>query len=169
MNHMYIYMTTGTYSFLSKIKEKHPMESMFLMQNIDNALLLHESDQPSVFKTPRSFQVIESIGAFENKGIVIMNTIPVIEEERPLLEYRFTHMKTLFENHSGFSAVRFLRTLKSDAYVILSLWKNDKSYIDWEESTSYTTFKKEITTSSSPANLLIGSAYVTKYFIPKDN
>ncbi|MED3551469.1 antibiotic biosynthesis monooxygenase [Cytobacillus praedii] len=165
---MYIYMTTGTYNFLNKIKEKHPGESMFLMQNIENALLLHESDQPSVFKTPRSFQVIDSAGALENKGIVVMNMIPVIEEERPLLEYRFNHIKSLFDKHNGFSAIRFLRPLKSDAYVILSLWQNEKSYVNWENSASYTTFKKEISTPAKPANLLIGSAYVTKYFIPEE-
>lgn len=165
---MNIYMTTGTYNFLYKIKEKHPGESMFLMQNIDNALLLHESDQPSVFKTPRSFQVIDSIGVLENKGIVVMNTIPVIEEERPLLEYRFNHIKSLFEKHNGFSAIRFLRPLKSDGYVILSIWQNEKSYVNWENSSSYTTFKKELSTPAKPANLLIGSAYVTKYFIPEE-
>lgn len=165
---MNIYMTTGTFNFLAKIKEKHPSKSMFLMQNIENALLLHESDQSSIFKTPRSFQVIESIGTLENKGIAIMHTIPVIEEERPLLEHRFHHLRTLLENHRGLSAIRFLRPLKGDAYIILSLWQNEKSYADWENSASYAAFKKEIASFNNPTNLLIGSAYVTKYFIPED-
>lgn len=168
MKRMNIYMTTGTFNFLAKIKEKHPRESMFLMQNSENALLLHESDQSSIFKTPRSFQVIESIGTLENKGIAVMHTIPVIEEERPLLEHRFHLLRTLLENHRGLSAIRFLRPLKGDAYIILSLWQNEKSYADWENSASYAAFKKEVASFNNPANLLIGSAYVTKYFIPED-
>ncbi|WP_180968087.1 antibiotic biosynthesis monooxygenase family protein [Cytobacillus massiliigabonensis] len=165
---MYVYMTTGTYNFLYKIKDKHHGESMFLMQNIENALLLHESNQSSIFKTPRSFQVIDSNGIFENKGIVVMNTIPITEEERPLLEHRFHQLKTLLKNQRGLSAIRFLRPLKGSDYVILSLWQNEKSYADWENSTSFAAFKKELETFNNPANLLIGSAYVTKYFIPEN-
>ncbi|MFE8696291.1 antibiotic biosynthesis monooxygenase family protein [Cytobacillus sp. FJAT-53684] len=167
---MNIHLTSGTFDFLFKMKKKHLAESMILMQNIDNAVLLHETTKSSVFNTPRSFQVLDSFGPLENRGYVVMNNIPVTEEERPLFEYRLKNIKNLFQNLKGFLAIRILQPLKSDTYIVLTLWQNEKAYMDWEHSASYDMFMNEVEMNLSfkTAQLLIGSSYITKYFIPEE-
>ena len=99
-----------------------------------------------------------------------MNNIPVTEEERPLFEYRLKNIKNLFQNLKGFLAIRILQPLKSDTYIVLTLWQNEKAYMDWEHSASYDMFMNEVEMNPSfkTAQLLIGSSYVTKYFIPEE-
>ena len=46
---MNVYITTGTYDFLKKLKDKHSNETIFIMQNGENTLLLHETSGKTVF------------------------------------------------------------------------------------------------------------------------
>ena len=96
---MNVYMTTGTYTFLKTIKEKHANEIIFLMQNGQTALLLHETSGKTVFASPRRYEVVDGKGTIQNKGFVVMNHIPVTEEGRPLIEYRFKNQVGVIETN----------------------------------------------------------------------
>lgn len=165
---MKIFITSGTYDFLNRIKNKHPNEDMLLMQNNENTVLVHETERKTVFNMPRSFEVIESFGSLaSNTEFAVMNYIPLTEEERPLFEYRFKNSHALLQNQPGFLALRILRPLKANVYVILTLWQSETTSKDWQASPSYTTFFSDIKTSSSSLQLFSGGSYTKYYFLSK--
>lgn len=133
---MNVYITTGTHEFLQKLMDRHTDEKMILMQGKD-AMLLHETNGESVFESPRKYEIVDQSGELENKGYVVFNNIPVTDEGRPLFEYRFKNRAGLIEEVPGFTAIRVLRPLKSDTYVIMTLWEDERNFIAWQESEQY--------------------------------
>ena len=134
---MNVYITTGTYDFLKKLKDKHSNETIFLMQNGENTLLLHETSGKTVFAAPRRYEVVDEKGTISEKGFVVMNNIPVTDEGRPLLEYRFKNRVGLIESEPGFIAIRVLRPIKSDTYIILTVWEKESYFLKWTKSNSF--------------------------------
>src|SRR5690606_30465632 len=65
---MNLFMTTGTYDFMKKMREKHPNETMVLMQGENTTLLLHETEGKTIFQTPRRYEVVDGTGTFKEKG-----------------------------------------------------------------------------------------------------
>jgi heme oxygenase (mycobilin-producing) len=165
---MNIYMTTGTYDFLKLIKDKHSAERMFLMQNAENALLLHETNDKTVFSSPRKFEVIESVGNISEEGYVVMNNIPVTQEGRPIFEYRFKNRAGMIEKEPGFIAFRVLRPLNSDTYVIFTEWDTQSSFKNWQSSNSFQKAHGKASgepTVDATKKIFSGSSYVTKYYL----
>ena len=164
-----IHITSGTYDFLIKIKHKHSNDIMLLMQNNENTVLIHETERKTVFSMPRSFEVIESFGTLiENAQYAVMTNIPLTEEDRPLFEYRFKNSHALLRNLPGFIALRILRPLKANIYVILTLWQNEKSFKDWQASPSYLAFFQDTNSASKSLHLFSGDSYTKYYFINKE-
>lgn len=162
---MNIYMTTGTYEFLKTKKDKHGQERMFLMQNPENSLLLHETNGKTVFNSPRKFEVIDSRGEILEDGFVVMNNIPVTEEGRPVFEYRFKNRAGMVEREPGFIAIRVLRPLNSDTYVIFTEWESQIAFKNWQASSSFQQAHKNPGADHVDTNKKIfsGSSYVTQY------
>ena len=164
-----IYITSGTYDFLIKIKHKHSNEIMLLMQNNENTVLIHESERKTVFSMPRSFEVIESFGLLnQNAEYAVMTNIPLSEEEIPLFEYRFKNSHALLQNQPGFIALRILRPLKANMYVILTLWQSEKSFKDWQTTPSYQSFFQDTNSASKSLHLFSGDSFTKYYFITKE-
>ena len=165
---MNIYMTTGTYDFLNSIRKKHANEKMSIMQNAEGALLLHETNGDTVFSTPRSYEVVDSAGEFGSTAYVVMNNIPVTKEGRPLFEYRFNNRARMVENVPGFQAIRVLRPLSNDTYIILTVWDAADDFLNWQSSKSYEKAHEKRGTEKgidTVPNIFSGSSYVTKYSI----
>jgi heme oxygenase (mycobilin-producing) len=165
---MNVYMTNGTYDFLKSKKDTLPNETIFLMQNAETTLLLHETPGKTVFASPRRYEVVDGKGEISNKGFVVMNNIPVTDEGRPLIEYRFKNRAGLIEKEPGFIAIRVLRPIKSDTYVILTVWEKESDFIKWTNSKSFhqAHSKQEEAkqqTSTSPVNIFSSAPYVKKY------
>jgi len=168
---MKIYMARGTYDFLKKIKKKHSNENMVAMQNTESALLIHETAGASIFKEPRSYEVIDSSGTFNDAGFAVLNNIPVTDEGRPLFEHRFKNRAGLIENEPGFTAIRVLRPLESNTYIILTLWKDEKSFKNWQNSKAYEKAHEKRGTESGidkTPNIFSSPSYVTQYYIPEE-
>jgi heme oxygenase (mycobilin-producing) len=169
---MNVFMTGGTFDFLVKIKESHADESMLLMMKEDNALLLHETENSTVFKEPRSYEVLDSVGAFEKARFVVMNNIPVSDEGRPLFEHRFKNRDRSVEKMPGFVAIRVLRPLSSDTYVIATFWEDESNFEGWKKSDSFGKSHQKSAPNSdgglSPKKMFSGSSYVTKYYLPEE-
>ncbi|MCA1056460.1 antibiotic biosynthesis monooxygenase [Rossellomorea aquimaris] len=162
-----LYMTTGTHEYLAKIMNEHPEEKMILMRE-SSALLVHETDGESVFESPRSYEVIDEAGALERTGYAIFNNIPVTDEGRPLFEYRFKNRARLIEEVPGFSAIRVLRPLDSDTYVIMTIWEDRKSFLGWQESKQYEKAHAKRGTEEgidSKKEIFPRASYVTEYEI----
>jgi heme-degrading monooxygenase HmoA len=164
---MNIYMTTGTYEFLKTIKEKHSEEKMFLMQNAENSLLLHETSGKTVFSSPRKFEVIDAKGEIQEDGFVVMNNIPVAEEGRPIFEHRFKNRAGLIEKEPGFLAIRVLRPLNSDTYVIFTEWETERAFKDWQASSSFQQAHKKPEKENMDTNKKIfsGPSYIKQYYL----
>ncbi|MDE3838137.1 antibiotic biosynthesis monooxygenase [Bacillus methanolicus] len=166
---MNLYITSGTYEYLKTLKEKHPSEYIILMQNSENSLLLHETEGKSVFKEPRKYEVIDSSGTFENAGFAVLNHIPVTDEGRPVFEYRFKNRSRSIENQPGFAAIRVLRPLSSNTYIILTLWENEQGFERWQKSKAFEKAhdKKETDVGVEKQKIFSGPSYITKYVIPE--
>jgi heme oxygenase (mycobilin-producing) len=160
---MNIYITTGSYEFLRLIKEKHPNEAFVLMENTEHALLLHETNGSTVFKTSRKYEVFESNGPLTEKGFVVLNHVPVTEEGKPLFEHHIKNKLGL-----GMNSLRMLRPLSSDVYIILTIWENELDYKTWQKSKAYTDafmlVKSELGIAPT-TNLFSSNPYTSTYFI----
>jgi heme-degrading monooxygenase HmoA len=168
---MNVFMTTGTYGYLLKVKEKHEGEAMVLMMDEDTALLLHETSGETVFKEPRRYEVVDGAGTYEKARFVVMNNIPVAEEGRPLFEHSFKNRDRSIDQMPGFVGIRILRPLSSDTYVILTLWKDESDFERWKQSDSFSKSHQKAAFGSEaahpPKKIFAGASYVKKYYIPE--
>ncbi|CAM4061353.1 antibiotic biosynthesis monooxygenase family protein [Lederbergia lenta] len=167
---MYTYITSGTYEFLKKLENQYPEEKITLMQNINTALLWHETTEATIFQSPRKYEVINSIGDIAAHGFVVCHNIPVSDEGRPVFEYRFTSHHKYAQNESGFLATRLLRPLSSDTYIIMTMWKDKAAFEAWEETAG---FKKEqynlnSVKSTENINLFSGAAYISTFIVDEE-
>ena len=166
---MNIFFTGGTDLFLKKLIEDHPNEVLLFMQNEGAFLLVHETEGNSFFKEPRKYEVIKSLGEFADEGFAVFNHIPVSDEGRPLFEYHFKNFIGEIENEPGFIAIRVLRPLSGDTYVIFTLWENDRFYKSWKTFNSFehvhsNKVEKEIS-KKQKSKLFPRPSFVTKYTI----
>lgn len=162
---MNLFMTTGTYEYMKKMRDKHPEENMVVMQGENTTLILHETEGKSIFQTPRRFEVVDGTGEFKEKGFFVFNNIPVTEEGRPIFEHRFKNRAGAIENEPGYVAFRVLRPLDSDTYVVLTEWESPVFFEKWKESQAFSKAhsKSENAAPAKPVNIFSGSSYVTTY------
>jgi heme oxygenase (mycobilin-producing) len=169
---MKIHFTSGTYDYLKRLIEEHPNEELLFLQNEDAFLLVHETEGDSFFKEPRKYEVINSSGTFPDKGFAVFNHIPVSDEGRPLFEYQSKNYIGFIENEPGFMAIRVLRPLSSDTYVIFTLWENELAYKNWKTSNSFEKVYLNKDEKSIPKKqkykLYPHPPFITKYSIVKD-
>lgn len=161
---MYVYITSGTYEFLKEIKSKHKKENLVLMENLEKTVLLQETEsKKTVFASPRKFEVIDQRGELPEQGFVVLDNIPVREEDRPSFEHRYKKRADTIEKESGFIALRILRPLNSDTYVILTVWQNESSSSSWKKHFSSSADKSINTWQDLNKNIFSGPPYVNQY------
>lgn len=167
---MNIFITSGTYPFLQLKKEKYPNETMLLMQNNEQALLLHETQGSTLFQTPRSYEVIDAIGTLSDEGFVAMHYFPVTDEGVPVFEHHIKqNIKSLLSNR-GFVAYRLLKPKKKDSYLILTGWEKEVHYRDWIKMPSYTNLFNQDNSIGVDGSLLLLSPgkYVSTYYLVRE-
>jgi heme oxygenase (mycobilin-producing) len=166
---MKIYFTSGTENYLTALIEEYPKEVLVLMQNETSCLLIHETEEDSLFKEPRKYEVVSSSGPLMiPTALAVFHHIPVTEEGRPLFEYYFKNIIVALEQEQGFKAIRVCRPFSSDTYVILTLWTNAEAF---RQSTIASSFKdayvKGQKTEEAHKKIRISSrpSFMTKYYI----
>lgn len=166
---MNFYITSGTGDYLQRFKEKHPDQKMILLTNNEASILVHETEGASLFNEPRKYEVIDSTGSLGEEGFAVLNNIPVTDEGRPLFEDRFLNRPKMIENEPGFSAIRVLRPLSSNTYIILTVWENEVSFENWKKSKAFEgSHKKQGADSGvdeSKPKIFESASYVSKYYI----
>lgn len=163
---MNIYITGGTVDYLSKLRESQQNGNFLLMKDDEEyAHLLHEIDGDSIFKEGREYEVIDGVGELQEDGFAILNNIPVSDEGRSMFEYRFKNRARLIENEEGFIAIRVLRPINSDTYVIFTLWRNEADFTKWQTSKSFAEAHKNRGTSEGidQQSIFPRPSYVSKY------
>ncbi|CAM3778269.1 antibiotic biosynthesis monooxygenase family protein [Mesobacillus thioparans] len=166
---MNLFITSGTADFLLKLKEKHQGENMVLMNSNESSILVHETEGKTLFSSPRKYEVIDSAGTLGREGFAVFNNIPVTDEGRPLFEDRFLNRPRMIENEPGFVAIRVLRPLSSNTYIILTIWENESSFENWQKSKAYAHAHKNRGTETgidgAKPNIFESASYVSKYYI----
>ncbi|MFY0760282.1 antibiotic biosynthesis monooxygenase [Metabacillus dongyingensis] len=162
---MNFYVTFGTADYLAKTASEYQNEKMLLMQNEDKGILLHESDATSLFKEPKKYEVLDGAGDFQKGSYAVLNNIPVSDEGKPLFEQRFKERARMIEGEPGFVAIRVLRPVNDDTYVILTLWEDESSFRNWQQSRSFEQAHKKRGTSAGAdqKSIFPRPSYVTTY------
>jgi heme oxygenase (mycobilin-producing) len=167
---MNMYITTGTWDYLKRIESKFPEEMMVIMVNENGALLVHETNGPSVFKEPRKYEVIDSAGQITKNGFAVLNHIPVTEEGRPLFEYEMKGKASIVKKESGFIAIRILRPLSSRTFIILTIWESEIDFQKWQNSKSFLNVhikNGSIKGIDLQPKIFTSGSYVSIYTIPE--
>lgn len=95
------------------------------------------------------YDVLDAVGEFKGQpGYIVCNNISVTDEGRPVFENRFKNRAGLIENEPGFQAIRVLRPLSNDTYVILTMWETEQNFKDWTESRSFENAHKKTSCTS---------------------
>ncbi|WP_071396025.1 antibiotic biosynthesis monooxygenase family protein [Bacillus tuaregi] len=134
---MKLYITSGTQAYLNKLITEHPNEELVLMQNEDQYILVHQTLATTIFKEPRRYEVIAALGNIPETGFVIFHYIPVTDEGRPLFEYHFKNQAITLEHEPNLAAIRVLRPLGSDTFLIITVWKQKTAYEDWKPAKAF--------------------------------
>jgi heme oxygenase (mycobilin-producing) len=169
---MNVFMTSGTLEFMERLREKHASEKMFILHGEGNVLLLHETNGKTVFQTPRRYEVLGSAGNFEENGFFVFYNIPVSDEGRPVFEHNFKERANAFDAEPGFIAFRLLRPHKSDTYIILMEWSDNRYYTLWKTTSSFE--QNHLTDpveagANSVVNLFSGAPSITTYMSKEKN
>lgn len=135
---MFMFMTTGTVHFLKKLTAAHPTINFYFMKSGASTLVLYESTKKKgVFVSGQTFHILRSHESINKKGFVTMDFIPVMEDTMPVFEERTITMLPKLEKSKGLIALRFLKQLKSNQYVILYQWQSERHYVDWKNSSDH--------------------------------
>ena len=115
------------------------------------------------------YEVLDAVGEMTgNDGFVVCNNIAVTEEGRPIFEHRFQNRAGLIEKEPGFRAIRILRPLTDDTYIIMTMWENEESFQAWQQSQSFERAhqKRPARPSSEPQKSIFASpSFVTTFTV----
>ena len=161
---MHIYITTGTFHFLKRIQEKQANLPLILLNNPKTAALIHETEGKTLFSSPRKFEVSDGFGSIKQEGFFALYHIPVSIEDRPSFEFELKTKLASLNNQYGIHAMRLLRPIKSDTYVVMTSWENEQAYAKWDSG-------KLFTNKSNPFNtqiLFTSNPYTVTYHAYKE-
>ncbi|MBM7554114.1 antibiotic biosynthesis monooxygenase family protein [Thalassobacillus pellis] len=160
---MKVSMTNGTLNYLAKLDKEHPEASLLFMQDEDKTLAYYEGDT-SIFEEGRDYEIVDAVGEIQNSGFVVMNNIPVSHEGRPVFEDRFKNREGGVEKMDGFQAIRILRPLQGNTYVVLTQWRNEQSFENWKNSQSFEkAHKNSGPNHEKKPSFMDGQPYITQY------
>lgn len=110
------------------ISYETPLEQAhFTAKNNEKDMFYKENTEESVESTLQ-YDVLDAVGEFKGQpGYIVCNNISVTDEGRPVFENRFKNRAGLIENEPGFQAIRVLRPLSNDTYVILTMWETEQT------------------------------------------
>ncbi|MBP3951434.1 antibiotic biosynthesis monooxygenase family protein [Bacillus suaedae] len=144
------------------LEEHASLDEGILMKNNDDILVYVEAiiEHP----TAKNYEIFSSTGELPASGYVVMNNIPVTEEGRATFEERFKNRAGLVETEPGFQTIRILRPLDDDTYVVVTIWDDEQSFKNWQESNSYKNAHKNRGTSAGlQTSIFPRPSFVTTY------
>lgn len=139
---MFLYLFHGT------LPEDPQLDNVYALNGEEETIYLFEAAHPpgTSIDSRSAFQTIDSSGSL-NGGFAVLNNIPVSEDGRTAFEERFLDRARRVEDMPGFSGIRVLRPLQGDTYVILTVWQDEDSFKEWQNSESYNHAHKKRDTS----------------------
>lgn len=114
------------------------------------------------------YDVIDASGDLASEGFFVLNNIPVTDEGRPVFEQRFLNRARAIEDEKGFLAIRVMRPMDSDTYVILTEWKDEADFKNWQSSQAYNKAHAKRGTDEGidkRPSIFAGPSFVTTYTV----
>ncbi|MBU9673727.1 antibiotic biosynthesis monooxygenase [Planococcus sp. CP5-4] len=158
---MKLYKWLGNEQETNTLKDK----GWFVLTSGSGAVAINEQ-QGSADNQIAAYEVLDQKGRLEDGAFAVFNNIPVTEEGRELFESRFQNRAGLVEKEPGFAAIRILRPLDSDTYVILTMWEDESAFTTWQSSQAYSHAHKKRGTSEGidkRPNIFPRQSFVTTY------
>lgn len=135
---MYMFMTTGTLLFLQTVTDKHPKHDFYYMKSGTSTLVLYESHKKKgIFVSGRAYEVLHDAGSLQLEGFVAMDVVPVKEDTMRVFEERVAKILPKLQQMTGLVALRFMKQVKSNQYMILTQWESEAYYDRWKTSINY--------------------------------
>lgn len=159
----YIHTTTGTPEFMKQLQKKYANEDMHVLYGASSTLLLHETEGKTKFETPRTYEVLASYGNFEEHGYFYFYHIPVSDEGRPVFEHEAMKLTQTTSGEPGLFALRVLKPIKADTYLILSQWSGPSSYEQWLKHNPV-----QLEKLASTQNIFTSASYTHAYRTKKE-
>lgn len=155
------------YKWLGKEQETDTLKDQgwFVLTNGSDVAAINEQKVPAGDQI-EAYEVLDQKGRLEEGAYAVFNNIPVTEEGRELFESRFQNRAGLVEKEPGFAAIRILRPLDSDTYVILTMWEDESAFTTWQSSQAYSHAHKKRGTSEGidkRPNIFPRPSFVTTY------
>ena len=160
---MILTMTSGTPEYMESLKKKHSNENIYILYGKGNTVLIHETSGKPVFQVPRKYEILESLGQFSEEGYFVLQHIPVSDEGKSIFEYKYTNLSDTVKNEPGFIALRVLKPMKSDTYIILTEWSGPDSYKVWSQSVAL-----DFTNVADKQQLFTSAPYITTFHSKKE-
>lgn len=114
-----------------------PEESRALLLNNDEEVLVLQEAEATDLDDATEYEILDQSGDLPSGRFAVLNNIPVSEDGREIFEQRFNNRARLIEAEPGFVAIRVLRPVESDTYVILTMWEDEESFTNWQTSQAY--------------------------------
>lgn len=143
-----------------------PNARLVFLKNGEDAALLYETAGAALLPDVDVYQILDASGDINSGYFTVFNNIPVTAEGRERFEELFNNRARMIEKEPGFEGIRVLRPMNSDTYVILTLWIDEKSFMDWQQSDSYGNAHAKRGTAEGidkVANIFPRPSYVTTY------
>ena len=134
---MELYRWTGSSERAAEIRREMPAAQFTALADAEETVLLMESENAKLPEGFSAYHVLNAVGKLDGGNYAVFNNIPVANEGREIFEARFQNRAGMVEKEPGFVAIRVLRPLDADTYIILTLWQDEKSFKDWQQSQAY--------------------------------
>lgn len=135
MSTMWASFTSGTYHFLQELTQKHRQTDFYFMRNNQSTLVYYEHKQKkSIFVSGKTFSILQTAGPIQAKGFITMEHIPVTDDGVKLFQDRLASLFPELVDRSGVTAMRALKGVKKQEFVIMTQWKNERYEQLWKES-----------------------------------
>lgn len=137
-----------------------------LMMEGESGKLFFLEEESFEGATAKRYEILSETGQLSTNGYVVMNNIPVTADGRESFEDRFRNRAGLVESEPGFQALRILRPLEDDTYIVLTIWENKEAFTNWQTSKSFENAHKKRGTSSGLATAIFPRpSFVTTYHL----
>lgn len=166
---MNLHVTYGDPAALKAVLNGLADDGIIMMEQGNEAVLIQENEASASFADADSYTVLDTSGELADGAFAVFNNIPVTAEGQELFEERFMGRARKIEDTEGFGAIRVLRPLDSDTYVILTIWQDEHAFKNWQTSDAYAHAHKKRGTEDGidkKPNIFARPSFVTTYCKP---
>lgn len=124
-----------SYFIISKQEPQTDEIQAIKIKQEDNLLYLFTTTDK--VSDAKNYKAIDENGELQTKGTIVLNNVPIAEDGKNAFEERFLNRARAIESTPGFIAIKVLRPLNDNTYVVLTQWDSTQAFKDWQTSGAY--------------------------------